>query len=131
MGAAVMYLWDPRRGKARRAEVRQKTARTAKQAGDELEKKAEDLLNRIKGFLAEAHAAMEHREEAVDDDIVAERVRSHLGHLTEHASAIQTEVVNGVVALRGTISPDKKRAVVDQVLSLPGVKGIRDLLVAA
>jgi len=131
LGAAVMYFFDPRRGRARRAELQQKAASVVQKAGHKLTKKGEDLLNRAKGLVAEADAAFEHREDTANDDIVAERVRSNLGHITPQANAIQTEVVSGVVELRGTLSPDKKRIVIDEVLSVPGVKGVRDLLVAA
>ena len=128
LGAGVMYFCDPHRGKARRAELEQKAASAARQSGRELAKKAEDLLNRAKGTVAQADAAFERSYEVVDDDVIAERVRSHLGHITEHASDIQTEVVSGVVALRGMVSPDKHRYLVDEILAIPGVNGIRDLL---
>lgn len=131
LGATVMYFWDPNRGKTRRAGLQQKGSHAVRQAGQELTKRAEDLLNRAKGLVAEVEAALECRQKAADDDLIAERVRSHLGHVTEHAGGIETEVVGGVVALRGTVSPEKKRVVVDEVLSVPGVKGVRDLLVAA
>ncbi|MBZ5635598.1 MAG: BON domain-containing protein [Acidobacteriia bacterium] len=131
VGATVMYFCDPHRGKVRRAELQQKAGGAARQAGRQMATKAEDLLNRAKGAVAKAEAAFERGEKLVDDDIVAERVRSHMGHLTERASDIQTEVVSGVVALRGTISPDKHRQLVDGILAVPGVKGVRDLLVSA
>ncbi len=131
VGATVMYFCDPHRGKARRAELQQKAGGAARQAGHGVATKAEDLLNRAKGAVAKADAAFERGEEVLDDDVVAERVRSHMGHITEHASDIQTEVVSGVVALRGTISPDKHRHLVDEILAIPGVKGVRDLLVSA
>ena len=130
VGATVMYFCDPHRGKARRAELQQKASGAARQAGHEVAIKADDLLNRAKGVVAKADAAFERCEETIDDDVVAERVRSHLGHITERASDIETEVVSGVVALRGTVSPDKHRHLLDEILAIPGVKGVRDLLVS-
>jgi osmotically-inducible protein OsmY len=130
LGATVMYFCDPHRGKTRRAELQQKAASAARQGSHELAKKAEDLLNRAKGTVAKADATLERSEEVIDDGVIAARVRSHMGHITEHASDIQTEVVSGVVALHGTVSPDKKRHLIDEVLAVPGVKGIRDLLVS-
>ena len=129
-GATMMYFCDPHRGKTRRAELQQTAASAARQRGHELSKKAEDLLNRAKGAVAKADTAFE-RSEEVDDDVISKRVRSHMGHITERASDIQTEVVSGVVALRGTVSPDKHRHLVDEVLAVPGVKGVRDHLVTA
>ena len=131
VGATVMYFCDPHRGKARRAELQQKAASSARKAGHEVATKAEDLLNRAKGAVAKADAAFERGEEVMDDDVVAERVRSHLGHLTERASDIQTEVESGIVALYGTVSPDKHRHLVNEILTIPGVKGDRDRLVPA
>lgn len=131
LGAAIMYFCDPVRGKARRNQLKQKGASAAREASREVAKKVEDLLNRAKGLVAEAETEIERGEATVSDDIVAERVRSHLGHLTDHAHGIETQVVDGVVALRGTIARDRKRAVVKEVLSVPGVKGVRDLLIAA
>lgn|SRR5579862_2196689 len=130
LGATVMYFCDPHRGKARRAELQQKAASAARQGGHELEKKAEDLLNRARGVVARARAACERCEEVSGDDVIADRVRSHMGHITERAGDIQTEVVSGVVALRGTVSAERHRHLVDEVLAVPGVKGVRDLLVS-
>lgn len=131
LGAGVMYFCDPHRGKARRAELQQKAGGVVRQAGHEVAIKAEDLVNRAKGVVAKAEAAFEHCGESVDDDVVADRVRSHMGHVTEHASDIKTEVVSGVVALRGTVAPDKHRHLIDEILAIPGVKGVRDLLTPA
>lgn len=131
LGATAMYFCDPHRGKARRAELQQKAGGVVRQAGHEAAIRAEDLLNRAKGVVAKADAAFERCEETIDDDVVAERVRSHLGHVTERASDIMTEVVSGVVALRGTVSPDKHRHLIDEILAIPGVKGVRDLLTSA
>ena len=128
-GAGVMYLCDPHRGKARRAELQQKSASAARQAGHQLARRTEDLLNRAKGAVAKADAAFERGQEVINDDVVAERVRSHMGHITEHASDIQTEVVSGIVILRGTVSQEKHRHLIDEILAVPGVKGVRDRLV--
>ena len=131
LGAAIMYFCDPHRGKARRAEIRQRSAGAARQATRDLGAKIDDLLNRAKGLVAEAESALESPQTTVADDLIAKRVRSHLGHFTEHANAIETEVVNGVVALRGTVSPENKRGLINEILAVPGVTGVRDLLVAA
>jgi len=126
IGATVMYFCDPHRGKARRVELKQKATSAARHTYRELAKEAEDLLNRAKGLVAKADAEV--REGVADDDVIEQRVRSHMGHITEHVSDIQTEVVDGVVALRGTVAPDKHRRLVSEILVIPGVKGIRDLL---
>jgi osmotically-inducible protein OsmY len=129
-GATAMYLCDPNRGKARRTRLQERAIHTARRTGQELAGKAEDLLNRTKGAVAEARARLACAQEA-DDVVVADRVRSHLGHVTGHAGDIETEVTNGVVALHGAVPGVDKQRVVDEVLRIPGVKGVRDLLVPA
>jgi len=130
LGATAMYFFDPNRGKARRGDVRQRTTRLARHGGRILAKHADDLLNRAKGAVAGASAALCPREQTADDIVTSERVRSRLGHVTEHATAIQTEVASGVVTLRGAVPKLKHRQVVDEVLMVPGVTGVRDHMVS-
>ena len=131
IGAAAMYFWDPNRGRVRRAMLQDQAASLARKGEHEARKRTEDLLNRSKGIVAKADAGLPIEANAVSDDIVVERVRSHLGHLTRHAHDIQTEVNEGVVTLRGAVAPDKHRRLVNDVLAVPSVRGVRDLLVTA
>ena len=129
LGAGFMYLWDPNRGRIRRAQIQQQAAHMARKGRHEMLKRTEDLLNRAKGVFAGADAGV--ATDGAVDEVMVGRVRSHMGHVMEHASDVETEVTAGVVTLRGTVAPDKHRRLVKEVLAVPGVKGVRDLLVAA
>jgi osmotically-inducible protein OsmY len=130
LGAAVMYLWDPNRGKARRARLQERAVSTARRAGEQLAGRGEDLFNRARGVAARAGSAV-WRYGEVDDEVVEARVRSHLGHLTPHAHAISTDVKDGIVTLEGTLPDEEKYRVLEQVRGLAGVKDVVDRFACA
>jgi len=127
LGALGMYLYDPNRGKARRTKLQEKAFRTVRRTRQDLAGKAEDLLHRTKGVIARAGASVA-RSDAVDDDVLAGRVRSHLGHFTHHAHAIKTEVKEGIVTLNGILPERERQRLVTEVASIAGVKEVRDQL---
>jgi hypothetical protein len=54
IGAALMYLFDPDRGRGRRARLGDQIAGTANRLGDAAGSKARDLRNRAQGIIHEA-----------------------------------------------------------------------------
>ena len=54
LGAALMYLFDPERGRGRRARLSDQLASKANRLGDKAEAKARDLRNRAQGMMHEA-----------------------------------------------------------------------------
>ena len=54
LGVAVMYLFDPDRGRGRRARLSGQVASKANRFGDAVESKGRDLRNRVQGLLHEA-----------------------------------------------------------------------------
>jgi hypothetical protein len=79
LGAGLMYLLDPQGGGRRRALARAKAVHLLKKGGEAALKTSRDLGNRTKGLLAEARSSLRH--EAVDDDILLDRVRSKIGRV--------------------------------------------------
>jgi hypothetical protein len=57
LGAALMYLLDPERGKRRRALARDKAVSLANQTGRAVARRSRDLGNRAKGVAAEIRSA--------------------------------------------------------------------------
>jgi hypothetical protein len=57
-GAALMYLFDPERGRSRRALLRDKMVGMSNDIGETAGKMARDLSNRAEGVIAEAGSAM-------------------------------------------------------------------------
>ncbi|MGI8997363.1 MAG: MBL fold metallo-hydrolase, partial [Pyrinomonadaceae bacterium] len=66
LGAALMYLFDPERGRRRRALVRDKVIGATNQAGQLLGQTSRDLQNRTRGVVAEAGSVL--GDSATDDE---------------------------------------------------------------
>ncbi len=124
VGAAAMYLFDPRTGNRRRAVVRDKALRVAHEATNELGKRERDLANRSRGVLARARGRLERAE--VPDATLAERVRAKLGHVCSHPAAIAVSVRAGSVELKGPILAAERARLLSEVKAIPGVKDIDD-----
>ena len=58
VGAALMYLFDPKGGNRRRALIRDKAVGLTNDAKQAISGKAEDLSNRAKGLIHEAKSAV-------------------------------------------------------------------------
>src|SRR6185369_15647959 len=94
-GAALMYLYDPNRGKRRRAGVRDKTLKTYTDFACQLEKAGRDLSHRAQGLLAEAKKIASHP----DPYVLAERVRTRIGRAVSHPHAIHVHNDDGIVSV--------------------------------
>jgi osmotically-inducible protein OsmY len=125
-GAGLMYLLDPDRGARRRALVRDQVARARHKLGDRLDATARDLGNRTRGTLAEARSRF--RKEAVDDAVLHERVRSEIGHAVSHPGAIEENVSDGRVTLRGPVLAHELDGLLRAVRRVRGVSEVRNEL---
>jgi hypothetical protein len=126
LGISAMYILDPDMGNRRRALVRDKLeeaqAKTRRASGAT----ARDLWNRTAGTLAEVGSRFSRRE--VTDEALEGRVRSKLGFLVRHPSAITTRVLNGRVFLSGRVLPDELKQLLKGVRAVRGVQGLEDQL---
>lgn len=126
LGAALMYLFDPDRGRRRRALIRDKAEGVANKAGDYAGKMSRDVRNRAYGLVAETKSIFQHDE--VTDDVLIDRVRAKLGHYSVDVGAIDVTAQSGTVILSGRVLakevPDALRA----VRSVRGVKRVENQL---
>src|SRR5918998_6386596 len=100
-GAGAMYLLDPDRGARRRSLLRDQGIHVGHKLGDGLSATARDAKNRTRGAAAELRARFKHDE--ADDEILHERIRSAIGRVVTHPSAIDVIVSQGRVTLTGHI----------------------------
>lgn len=126
IGAALMYLFDPDRGKRRRALIRDKAEAAANKTGMYAEKMSRDLRNRAYGVVAETKSIFRHEE--VSDDVLVDRVRAKLGRYPVHVGAIDVTANNGAVTLRGPLLDKEVPRVLRAVRLARGVKGIDNQL---
>src|SRR6266542_3772508 len=79
LGAGLMYILDPDRGRRRRATAHDKLNKMMSETGKVLDQGLRDLNNRVSGAVMAAVSTVAPR--AVSDDVLAGRVRAGLGRL--------------------------------------------------
>jgi len=126
IGAGLMYLLDPDRGRRRRAMVRDQVVSGWHELDDAVDTASRDLKNRARGVLAETRSRI--RGEDVDDEVLRERIRSRIGRVVSHPHAIEVEAEGGCVTLKGPVLESEKAALVSTVKGIRGVDGVIDRL---
>lgn len=126
LGAGLMYVLDPDRGKRRRALVRDKTMRLLHKTDDAVWTTSRDLRNRVRGLAAEASSLFS--SDHPSDDVLVERVRSKMGRCVSHPGALTVTANSGRVTLTGPILADEVAGLLSCVGSISGVDEIDNRL---
>jgi uncharacterized membrane protein len=126
LGAGAMYLLDPDRGTRRRSLLRDQIAHAGHKVGDGLAATARDTRNRAAGAAAELRSRFQHDQ--ADDEVLHERVRSAIGRVVSHPSAITVTVFDGQVTLRGHVLAAEVDELIDRVKRVRGVRDVRNEL---
>ena len=126
VGAALMYLFDPERGNRRRALLRDKALHVAHSTGEKLDVKSRDAANRLLGLAARTKSLL--KRERVPDAVVAERVRSRIGHVVSHPGSIEVAVQDGRVTLTGPALTRELDPLLREVERVRGVTGVENKL---
>jgi uncharacterized membrane protein len=122
IGAGLMYLLDPDRGRRRRAIVRDQMVSGWNELDDAVDTASRDLKNRARGVLAETRARF--RGDNVDDNVLTARVRSEIGRAVSHPHAVQVHTESGCVTLSGPVLADEEEALLSTVKAVRGVEGV-------
>jgi uncharacterized membrane protein len=125
-GAGLMFLLDPRSGRRRRAQLRQKIVHEGHVVTGAAGKSLRDLLHRSRGLAARARGAVAGRE--APDEVLEERVRAALGRACSHPGAIEVHCKRGQIQLAGAVLAAERDAVRAAASGVRGVKGITDQL---
>lgn len=128
LGAIVAYLFDPDRGRGRRAQLRDRILATIRTATGRAERRARKLASDAEGRLMAA--TRRGSGGPVDDATLADRVRSTvLGSGDVPAGEVHVGAADGVVTLRGELSD---RALIERIVEgtrrVDGVRAVEDLL---
>jgi uncharacterized membrane protein len=126
LGAGLMFIFDPVRGKRRRALVRDQLVHAGHLFKHAMGITSRDLSHRAYGVLAEGNHLF-HREE-VSNEVLEARIRAKIGRSVSHPHAISVEVNNGRVRLSGPVLADEVNRMISGVRSVRGVKGVEDRL---
>jgi gas vesicle protein len=120
LGAACMWLLDPTQGRRRRALVRDKTADLAHDTTDLIHRTGRYVGDKVHGAAAVARSML--HPAPVDDEILAEHVRSQLGHLITNAGQVFVAVDEGSVTLSGPVDEADCPTVQHAIGRIPGVR---------
>ncbi len=123
-GGILMYLLDRNQGKRRRHVLRDRTAHALRRQRSVVSQGVRDVAHRAGG----AVERLRHPQGDTSDEVLAPRVRSALGRLSSHPSAIEVTVNEGIVTLSGPILASEYKRVVRKIERVAGVHGIEDRL---
>jgi uncharacterized membrane protein len=121
-GAAVEYLFDPDRGRSRRAKVRDKLASGTHRSRTGLETLTRDMAARSGGVVAAARYRVAGRH--ADDQVLHDRVRETLGRHVSHSHAVHVEVSDGVAVLTGDVLAGEDGPACRAIKRVPGIKDV-------
>jgi hypothetical protein len=126
VGAGIMYLFDPNRGRTRRAIARSKAASLYSASGEAMVRTTQDLRNRASGVAASTKSMW--KSEPVSNEKLVARVRSKMGRYVSHPHALHVEANNGNVTLSGSILAHEAGKFLKCVKGIPGVQNVEDRL---
>jgi len=121
LGAAAMYLLDPRQGARRRAQLKDKAIHWSHTGTTAVWRTLRRSKHRLIGLYARSR---QDHDIAVDDDKLTSRVRSEFGRKLRHARSIESKVIGGVVTLSGPVLKDEVESLIECVRQVPGVKNV-------
>jgi uncharacterized membrane protein len=124
LGAGLMYLNDPDRGRRRRSMIRGKMTRAWNETSTGLRKTAQYTAGSTRGLMHEARGLFSPEQE-VDDRKLAARIRSMMGRVVTHPRAIDILVSNGNVIVSGPILAAEEH---DLLKSIASTRGVRDIV---
>lgn len=124
-GALVAYYLDAVSGGRRRALVRDKLVSAGHQLSDLTEFRAKRAVGHVKGFMATGHLDRITHAEPASDQQLHDRIRARLGRVISHAKAVQVEVHDGQVCLRGQILRREVDPLLREIERIAGVTGVR------
>jgi hypothetical protein len=127
LGAGLMYLFDPNRGRRRRRKLMDQLTSVVHHDAGTLEKQGKNLFNRVRGLAARAASELS-AEEPVDDETLVARVRSRMGHVLPDPHEVEVEAHHGVVTLKGKLAHSERHRLKEHIRTVPGVRQIHDRL---
>lgn len=125
-----LALFDPARGAARRAAIRDRTTSAAKTLGARTRSlgtrtrgRLLDTSSRMRGRIHELRARLS--EGSVSDAIIEERIRAQIGRIVSHPGALRVSATRGCVEITGPVLAKEAEELVERIR---GVRGVKDVV---
>ena len=127
LGVGAMYLFDPSRGRRRRARLGEAASHISHRTQAIAGMTARDVRHRLSGATARTLDQLI-GEEAPADDVLVERVRARLGRLVAHPGAIDVVASAGTVTLTGPVFEAEVDQLIKGVAAVAGVTTVENKL---
>lgn len=127
VGAALAYLFDPDRGRSRRAQLSDQAKSQIRDATETVRARAEYQAGVATGAFHEAKSSFEPERE-FDQETLLQKVRSEaLGHFP--SEAVEVDITDGTVRVSGSISSSADRELLlEMIHDVEGVHTVEDRL---
>lgn len=122
LGAGTMYYLDPQQGRRRRALVGDRIDSVSHDARHYLASQRKRATDRVRGLFAQVRSRM--LAGPPTDQQLHGHLRSRLGRVVSYPHAIETEVMQGRVTLRGDILQREYNPLMTEIWALPGVAAV-------
>jgi osmotically-inducible protein OsmY len=128
VGAALVYLFDPRLGPERRARLGDQLGAAVRRSRSEVERVARRVEERAQGAMTHLEHAVEPRP--ADDLTILDRVESVLYGMPDFPKgSVTAEVVDGRLLLRGEVRDERQASdIVAVAARVPGVAAVENEL---
>lgn len=128
IGAAVAYLFDPDRGRSRRARLTDQATSRTRDAAATVKAKTEYQKGVAKGLIHEAKGAFRETK-AFDDDTLLQKVKSEALGYWPDSQEIEVDITNGMVRVSGAVDNESDREkLIGLIRDVDGVGLIDDRL---
>jgi osmotically-inducible protein OsmY len=108
IGAAIAYMFDPDRGRTRRARIADQAAARARDAADAVKAKAEYQKGVAKGIIHDVTEPLRGNG-SYDDDTLLQKVKSEALGYWPDSHEIEVDITNGMVRVSGTVAKESDR----------------------
>ena len=128
VGAALVYLFDPEHGRARRARLRDQLDAAVRRGRRDLDRAAQRIEDSARGAVAQLDQAG--RRPPADDLTVLSRVESVLFGMPDFPKgSVNAEVVEGRLTLRGEVENEETAREIELAATrVAGVVSVENLL---
>jgi osmotically-inducible protein OsmY len=119
--ALIAFLFDPDRGRGRRAQLRDQAKSQLRKAQEAARQQAEFRANRFKGLTHQFRSGDGSAD--LEDDLIRQKVKSEvIGPAA--VSNIEVDVRNGVVTLSGDLDDEQYRHLMKEIQKVSGVQSV-------
>jgi hypothetical protein len=126
--ALIAYLFDPERGKGRRARLNDQTRSRWRRIKDAARQQMEYQSNRLQGLAHELKP--DGPPVDLDDDLIRQKIKSEVVGPAQLAN-IEIDVRDGAVTVSGDIDDSQYQQLARAIAKLPGVESVGQLQGAA